>query len=232
MTRTRRATADDVLGVPLFRRFSGDDLERLAEVSQVRRWTAGERLFSEGDPSDHLLAVATGRVMVFKITPAGHHLILEIFGPGDPVGAVAVYEERPYPATAVALEDTETVAVPRGAFFRLLDEHPTLVRGLLAALTRRLVELTVRLSELTGGPVEARIARLFLKLASDLGEATEDGVHIPLSLSRQELADLTGTTIETCIRVMSRWGKQGVVRTEDEGFTVLDPGKLKELAAK
>lgn len=222
---------EDVRRAPLFRRFDAEDLERLAAVATVRRWPEGATLFDEGDPADCFLVVTAGRIKVFKVTPEGRHLILEIFGPGDPVGAVAVYEERPYPATAEAMEDAEAVAVPRRDFFRLLDSHPTLVRGLLVAMTRRLVELTVRLAELTGGRVETRIARLFLKLADDLGRPSSDGTFIPFSLSRQELADLTGTSIETCIRIMSRWGKEGVVRTGKQGFTVLDRGVLEELAA-
>ena len=91
-----------------------------------------------------------------------------------------------------------------------------MVRGLLLGLTHRLVELTNRLTELTGGRVESRFARLFLKLAQDLGRPAPKGTFIPLPLSRQELADMTGTTIETCIRIMSRWGKDDIVPTEKD----------------
>lgn len=230
MSTSRRASEEDLQRAPLLRRLAAEDRRRLAEVARVHCWQPGEVLFREGDPADHLLVVTRGRVKVFKVTPAGRHLILEIFGPGDPVGAVAVYEERPYPAEAEALEEAEAVAVPSDALFHLLDSHPSLVRGLLTAMTHRLVELTIRLSELTGGKVESRVARLFLKLADDLGRPAGDGTFIPLSLSRQELADLIGTTIETCIRIMSRWGKNGVVRTEDDGFTVIDRATLQELA--
>jgi CRP/FNR family transcriptional regulator len=232
MPETRRVRVDDLLRVPLLRRLGVEDRERLAEVALLRRWPRGSFVFHEGDPSDHFLVLAEGRVKVFKVTPAGRHLILEIFGPGDPLGTVAVYEERPYPATAEVLEDAELVAVPRAAFFALLDSRPTLVRGLLLAMTHRLVELTTRLAELTGGRIETRIARLLLKLADDLGQPGDGGTFIPLSLSRQELADLIGTTIETCIRIMSRLGKEGVVRTGRDGFTILDRAALEELAAE
>ena len=164
------------------------------------------------------------------MTPTGKDVIIEILGAGDPLGAVAVYEGRPYPASAVAIEDTTCVLVPRDAFFALLEQHPTLVRGLLAGLTLRLVDLTNRLAELTGGRVEPRFARLFLKLAEEQGRKERDGVFVPVPLTRQELADMTGTTIETCIRIMSRWGKQGVVRTEKDGFVVLDTPELETLA--
>lgn len=231
MPDTRQATIEDVRRAPLFQRFGAADLERLSTVSTVRHWPPGATLFHEGEPADNFLVVTAGRIKVFKVTPDGRYLILEIFGPGDPVGAVAVYEERAYPATAEALEDAEALAVPRHDFFRLLDSHPTLVRALLLAMTRRLVELTLRLTELTGSRVETRIARLFLKLADDLGRPDDGGVFIPLSLSRREVADLTGTSIETCIRIMSRWGKERVVRTGKEGFTVLDREALQDLAA-
>ena len=164
---------------------------------------------------------------VFKTTPRGTDVILEIFGPGDSVGAVAVYESRPYPATAVTLEPTSCILIPRQAFFSLLETHPSMVRGLLVGLTHRLVELTNRLTELSGGRVEGRLARFFLKLAQDIGQPRAGGVFIALTLSRQELADMIGTTIETSIRIMSRWGKDDVVRTEKDGFLVVIASRSK-----
>src|ERR1051326_1840805 len=122
--------------------------------------------------------------------------------------------ERPVPAGASPLEASTCVVSPRAAFFRLLETTPSLVRGLLLGLTTRLVELTNRLAELTSGRLEGRFARLFLKLAREMGRSERGGTFIPLPLSRQELADMSGTTIETCIRIMSRWNKDAVVRTE------------------
>ncbi len=130
--------------------------------------------------------IARGRAKVFKMTPAGKDLILEIFGPGDPLGAVAVYESRPYPASAMAMEDTVCLLNRRQDFFGLLERHPTLVKSLLLALTQRLMELTNRLAELTGGQVEPRFARLFLKLADQMGTPAPGGLFIPLPLSRRE----------------------------------------------
>jgi CRP/FNR family transcriptional regulator len=163
--------------------------------------------------------------------PSGKDLILEVFGPGDPLGAVALYMDRPFPATAAALEDTTCVVIPRATFFRLLETNPSLVRGLLLGLTTRLVELTNRLAELSVGRIEGRFARLFVKLAREMGRADRGGTFIPLPLSRQELADMTGTTIETCIRIMSRWNKDSVVRTERDGFVVIDRTALERLTS-
>ena len=215
----------------MFKRLNQDDRSHFAGVSRLKTYAKGERIFGEGEPSEFFSVVVSGRVKIVKMTPAGKDVILEIFGTGDPFGAVAAYEGRPFPASAIALEDTVCLLTPRQAFFSLLEQHPSLVRGLLFGLTQRLVELTNRLAELTGGRVEARIARLFLKLSENIGRPVQGGITIPMALSRQELADLTGTTIETCIRIMSRWGKDDIVRTEKDGFVLVDKTALEELAA-
>lgn len=217
-------------GTPVFRKLSPEDRTRVAERSTIRQFRRGDLIFSEGEPSEQFYVVTSGRVKVFKTTPSGKDVILEIFGVGDPLGAVAVYEGWPFPASAVALEDTTCVTIPRRDFFELLEHYPSLVRGLLLGLTQRLVELTNRLAELTGGRVEPRFARLFLKLANEIGRNEREGVFIPMALSRQELADMTGTTIETAIRIMSRWGKQDVVRTEKDGFVIRNRQELETLS--
>ncbi len=216
--------------IALFRRVIPEDRERLANVSHLRQYERGDLVFDEGDPSDFFFIVVTGRVKVFKRAPNGHDRILEIFGPGGLLGAVAAYEARPYPACAGAIEPTTCLLTPRPAFFALLEERPSLVRGLLGSLSIRLMELTARLAELTGGRVESRFARLFLKLGSQMGRPDRGGVFVPMALSRQELADLTGTTIETCIRIMSRWGKDNVLLTDKDGFVILDTAALEALA--
>ena len=120
--------------------------------------------------------------------------------------------------------------VPRSELFALLEEHPAVVRGFLSGMARRIVELTQRIPEVAGGRVETRFALLFLKLSDNLGRPEGEATFIPLPLSRQDLADLTGTTLETSIRVMSRWGKEGVVFTAPDGFRIGDREFLDRLA--
>lgn len=215
--------------IPMFRGLSEPDLARLASHVRVLEISRGDVVFTAGDPADQLYFVATGRVKVFRMAPDGDELILCVFGAGDPLGVVAVYEGRPFPASATALERSTCLVIDRAAFFALLERSPTLVRGLLLGLTRRLVELTGRLGDLTGGRVEQRLARVFLKLAAEIGRPGRTGIVIPIRLTRQELADLTGTTVETAIRIMSRWGKQRLLRTDPDGFVVLDADALGRL---
>lgn len=218
-------------GIPMFRRLGPEDRVQLAAVSSLVDFDRGQEIFAEGDPARWLYVALDGHVKIAKLTPAGREVILEIFGPGDPIGAVAVYEGKTFPASARALEPVRCLRTPRDAFFRLLAERPTLLAGLLGGLTLRLMELTDRLVELSGARVEERMARLLLKQAAELGRPERGGLFLPLHLTRQELADLAGTTLETAIRIMSRWGKRRLVVTEPDGFLILDGAALESLAS-
>jgi CRP-like cAMP-binding protein len=142
---------------PIFSRLSPADRRTIAEVSRVQQFERGQTIFEQEAPSDAFYAIASGRVKIFKMMPSGRDVILEVFGPGDPLGAVAVYMDRPFPASAMALEDTTCVIIPRQAFFRLIESNPSLVRGLLLGMTTRLVELTNRLAEADRRPHRAAL---------------------------------------------------------------------------
>jgi CRP-like cAMP-binding protein len=230
----RAATAgpsDDLLRkLPLLRRVAAEDRVRIAQVGRLKAYDRGARIFAEGDDANVFVLIVEGRVKIFKATPAGKEIILEIFGAGDPLGAVAVYEGSAFPASAMALEPTTTLQISRDDFCRLLEQHPPLVRGLMSSLTLRVAELTRRLAEMAGTRIETRFARLLLKLAHEVGRPAEGGTFVPVPLTRQELADFTGTTIETAIRIMSRWQKDDVVRTQKDGFLLVDRRVLDDLA--
>ena len=220
-----------LLEVVLYRQLSEEDRQHLAAAATVERYDKGEAVFREGDPAEDFFTLARGRVKVYKVMPNGRVVILEILGPSDPVGAVAAYEELEYPATAEAIEETLCIRIPKDPFFELLVSRPSLARGLLRAMTHRIVVLANRFADHTVGKVETRFARLFLKLAGQMGQVSEEGIFIPMTLTRQELADLMGTTVETSIRIMSRWGKDDLVQTDKRGFRVIDREALERLAA-
>jgi len=195
---------------------------------RVKSYAEGETIFREGDDALWFHFVLGGRVKIVKAAAAGRDVILEIFGPGDPVGAIAAYEERAFPATAVALESSTLLSVPRQEFFALLAANPILARGLLLGLTRRMIELTRKLAE-RSSRVEYRAARLFLTLAERVGRKEGAGVRIPMPLSRQEIADMVGMTQETAIRIMSRWNKEEILLTDEAGFLIPDRRRLEAI---
>lgn len=216
--------------IPLLSALRPDDREALAPLCRMRGFEKGETIFREGDPADRIHFVVLGRVKIVKAA-GGRDVILEILGPGEPVGTVAVFERRPFPASAVTLEGTSILSIPEREFFQLLETRPEMMRRLLAGLTYRLIMVNKRLADMTGS-AEYRAARLFLTLGDRVGTPRDDGLFIPLALSRQEIADLIGTTLETAIRLMSRWQKDGIIVTEKTGFVIPDVKGLRELTAE
>ena len=214
--------------IPLFQALKPAEREALRPLVRITPYEEGEVIFREGDAGLTFHFILGGRVKVQKAAADGRDLILEIFGPGDPVGAVAAYEERPFPATAVAMEASSLLSLPRQDFFAILAANPLLARGLLVGLTRRMIELTRRLSE-RSSRAEYRVARVILTLADRVGRMEKGVLVVPVVLSRQEIADMVGTTQETAIRIMSRWGKDGLLETTDSGFTIPRRAALEEI---
>lgn len=215
--------------IPTLASLKAEDRAALTPLCELNAYEKGEQIFAEGDAAERIHFLFVGKVKIVKAS-RDRDLILEILGPGEPVGAVAVFERRPFPATAVALEPSGVLSIPERPFFELIESRPEITRCLLAGLTLRLMALNRRLADMTGS-VEYRAARLFATLAERIGEKQTGGaVFLPLPLSRQEIADLVGTTIETAIRVMSRWQKDGIVETDKTGFWIRDPRTLAAMA--
>jgi CRP/FNR family transcriptional regulator len=210
--------------IPILSSLSPEDRLALEPLCELRAYEKGATIFGEGDPAEDIHFLFLGRVKIVKAA-GDRDVILEILGPGEPVGTVAVFERRPFPAAAVALEPSGVITIPSRQFFSLIEKRPEITRRLLAGLTLRLMSLNRRLADMTGS-VERRIARLLTTLAERLGQKTGRGIFIPVALSRQDIADLVGTTVETAIRVMSRWQKEGVVETDKKGFWIPDPAAL------
>jgi CRP-like cAMP-binding protein len=214
--------------IPILATLKAEDRAALSPLCELQAYEKGARIFEEGEPAEKIYFLFVGRVKIVKYTPY-RDLILEILGPGEPVGTVAAFERRPFPATAVAIEACGVVSIPEHEFFALIERRPEITRRLLAGLTLRLMILNKRLADMTGS-VEYRMARLFTTLAERMGQERGEGIFIPLAVSRQEIADLAGTTIETAIRVMSRWQKEGIVETEKTGFLLRNRAALGEIA--
>jgi CRP/FNR family transcriptional regulator len=196
--------------VPMFRGLSEADQRRVASLASIRELRRGEPLWHEGDPAETLTVILRGRVKIVRHAEAGD-VILEIFGEGEPVGAIAVYNCIPYPASAVCLEPVSVLLLPRRDYFELLDRNPDFARAIIRELTRLTLALTRKLEDMRGQRVDVRIAQLFLTLAQRMGHETEEGIVLPIQLSRQEVADLVGTTVESAIRTLSRWGREKVL---------------------
>jgi CRP-like cAMP-binding protein len=214
--------------IPLLASIRPAERALLEPMCRLRRYEKGETIFEEGAPADRIHFVVEGRVKIVKATGT-RELILEILGAGEPVGAVAAFERRSFPAAAAAIEPSTLLSIPEREFFSLIEAKPEMIRAMLSGLTMRLMMLNKRMADMTGA-VEVRSARLFLTLAERMGTRREEATFIPMPLSRQELADLVGTTLETTIRLMSRWQKEEIVLTEPAGFVIPDVQVLRALS--
>jgi len=188
----------------------------------------GARAFSEGQPSTAVWAVREGLVHIVKSGPAGREIVLEIIAPGELFGAVVALEDRPYPASAIAAEPSTVWSLSSALVREICQRHPTLRSAILAQVTSRLRSAHERLQSVALEPVEQRLARMLLALAGKIGQR-RDGVTV-LSVTRQELADMVGTTVETTIRITSKWQRAGIVSSGRNELGLTDAAALRALA--
>ena len=206
----------------IFSGLNDGDLDALSRLAVSHSFNAGEFVFWEGDAPAHFYVVTSGRVKVLKHSSLGKEFVVAFFGPGDVFGEVAVFEERPYPASAQAISDTEVLGIGRDRFLAFLSGHPEVALRIINMLGGRLRDAQNRLNALAGERAEQRVARTLLMLSSKLGQS--------LPFTRQEIADMSGTTIETTIRVMSRMKRGEIIRSRRGRTDILDETRLKLLS--
>jgi len=220
-------------GNPVFSGIPARELDSLAAVALQEAHRARASIFMEGDASRWFYLVRSGHVKIMRHSRTGKDVVLELLGPGEIFGGVAVIEKRPYPASAQATEPTVVLKIPADAMIALAERHPTVIKEMALMIGRRLRASHDSITSLAVDPVEARLAATLLRLAKREGVRSDQGVTLPFHLTRQSLADMTGTTVETAIRILSRWlldgllGEPGdrLVLTDWEGLGALAEGE-------
>jgi len=216
-------TREEILKQSLiFSALSEDEVAELGELAIQRRYKPGEYVFWEGDAPEWFCIVAEGRIKVLKHSSQGKDFIIAFFEPGEMFGEVAVFEDKPYPASAQAAIETTVLGIKRKDLLSFLSGRPQVALRIIGILGGRLRDAQSRLSDLAGERVEQRLARTLLMLSSKLGSS--------LPFTRQEIADMTGTTIETTIRFMSRLREGGIIRSVRGRTIILDETKLRLLS--
>jgi CRP-like cAMP-binding protein len=192
----------------------------------LRRFDRETRLVHEGDPADTYYLLVEGQVKILQTSAEGFEVILHILGPGDLVGALPNLTDGTYPASAVALSNVVAYAIASQAFDALLEEHTRLAVNLLRFAAERLRASHARLREMATERVERRIARTLGRLASQIGRRTPEGITLGTPLSRQDLAEMCGTTLFTVSRTLKQWERDGILRAGREQVTILDTHAL------
>lgn len=206
----------------IFSSLNDDELGELANLATERSFAPNESIFWDGDTPEWFYIVAEGKVKILKYSSSGREFIIAFFGPGEMFGEVAVLENKPYPASAQAVAETKVVGIRREDFLSFLANRPQVALKIINVLGGRLRDAQSRLRDLAGERVEQRLASVLLMLSAKLG--------LTLPFTRQEIADMTGTTTETAIRVMSHLKDRGIIRSVRGKVIILNEEKLRLLS--
>lgn len=204
----------------IFSILGDDELESISLLFEVLHFNKNEYIFIEGEPSDWIYVASEKSVKMVKHSAEYKDMILEIKVPGDIFCCSAVADKRPYPESALAMDDTSLIRISRKNFSNIIDQHPSIRNALTKYISEKLRAAHDMLQNITTERVSIRIGKLLLRL-SEKAETEDSGYRrIDLPLTRQEIAEMVGTTRESCVRSMSEFQKQGIVITARDKILV------------
>ncbi len=221
---------DELVGCALFEGLDREACSRILACGNVRRVRRREIFVHQGEPSQNLFLCSAGRVKITQVSEEGAEIILRVITPGQIFGGFGVLIETPCPATAEALEASSAVAWSIRQLEELFERFPRLTANLMRILAHRLREVESRLRELSTERVSQRVARTLLRLARLAGRRVEQGVLLDLKLSREELAQMSGTTLFTVSRLLSEWQHRDLVGSRRGRLVILNTHGLVALA--
>lgn len=216
--------------IMLFKNLSPGELNLVSAAAQTRSIAAGEFFFFQGDPADKIYVLVSGRVKINQVTADGQQVLLRVAGPWTLMGAVALSPTDEYPATAEAVDACQALYWKKVDMMNLVRQVPQLALNAIAFMAEHVQEFQDRYRELATQRVERRLARTVLRLARQTGRKVPEGVLIDMPLSRQDLAEMTGTTLYTVSRTLSQWEAQGLVLAGREKITIRFPHGLVAIA--
>jgi len=214
----------------LFSGVSASDLEVLAELAVNRQFLRQGTIFWEGKEAQGFYLLVTGLVKLVKSSPDGKEFIIRLVQPGETFGEAVVFADSPYPATAVAMEDCQTLFFPKKSFLHHLAESPALARNMLATLSRLLYHLTRQLEDMSLKEVSARLARYLLEKCQETHGRITAGLTFELPTTKTHLAAYLGTISETLSRTLARFKSSGAIEVDKGKITINDPALLQNMA--
>jgi len=218
---------EHIAAIHLFKDLPEKHLHDLAMIVVEQVFRKGQLVFSEGDAATGFYVVIDGRVKIFKLSMEGKEQILHIFGPGAPIGEVAVFEGKRFPAHAESLEDGRLFFFPANAFLRLVEKNPSIALHMLAVLSQRLRHFAGLIDDLSLKEVPARLAAYLLYLS----ESQKGANNLSMDISKGQLSSLLGTIPETLSRILTKMSNAGLIRSEGlRGIEILDRPGLQDLA--
>lgn len=216
--------------IGFFQGLSPSDLRQTAEAAHRKRLKRGRFFFHQDEEAETFFLVLEGRVKLLQDTPEGQQVLIRLIGPGEMFGGVAMLGESDYPVSAQVAEDCTALAWTRKEISWLLERYPKIARNVLKHMAGRLREIQDRYRELATERVERRVARALLRLVRVAGRKTDRGVLIDMRVSRQDLAEMSGTTLYTVSRLLGAWEKGDLIEGGRMRLLIRNPHGLVSIA--
>jgi CRP/FNR family transcriptional regulator, nitrogen oxide reductase regulator len=215
-----------LVGLPPFRRLERTQIREILDQAVSRRAEEGVTVFSEGMHADQFYLLLDGYIRVVKSTPGGEQIIAMHIAPGQLFGIAPALGRDTYPATAIAAAETVALSWPVRVWSDFTSKYDGFATETYKVVGERMGELHSQLMELATQAVEQRLAAALLRMANQSGRKVENGIEIAFPVTRQNISDMTGTTLHTVSRLLSAWQKQGILESTRRHIVVTDPHRL------
>jgi len=226
MTATRTLDPTLLDAVDVFAGLEGKARERALAAAQWIKLAPGQQAFRQDEEAEAFYVLSVGRLKVSQLTPEGQEVIIRYIGPKEMFGCIAVCGGLTYPGTATAVVDSWALAWSRRSIGELAQDYPKIALNAMRTMGGRMKDTHARLREMQTERVERRIAHAIARLVAQAGRRVENGILIDFPVSRQDIAEMTGTTLHTVSRTLSAWQERGVVELGRQKLTVVDPHGL------
>ncbi|VAW40003.1 hypothetical protein MNBD_CHLOROFLEXI01-2283 [hydrothermal vent metagenome] len=230
MSVSIKDTFEIVMRSPLFQNLEPSICSEIIDAARPFHVASGEYYFHQGEPATSFYILVKGQVKLTQITPEGHQIIIKILGPGDGMGIIVALSGMDYLVAAEVVEDSLALGWNREVIRELMLRYPQLALNSMELIARRFAALQARLHEMATRRVEQRVARALLQLVRQFGEKSDEGVLINMPLSRQDLAEMTGTNLYQTSRILSKWEQAGYVQTNRKRVILREPHQLVTIA--
>ena len=208
--------------VPPFSRLTNLQIREILHHATTRRCTAGVTVFGEGEKADRFYMLLDGYIRVLRITPAGDQVISLHIPSGQLFGIARALGRDTYPATAVTASEAIILSWPTTLWDHFVREYEGFSSETYKVVGQRMGEMNMRVVEMATQQVEQRVANTLLRLVDQTGRKVKDGVEVDFSITRQDLSEMTATTLHTISRLLSAWEKKGLVKSRRKHIVVSD----------
>ena len=219
-------------GLPPFGGMSRAALIDFVAKAKSARIEKGSQIFGQGEPADHFFLLLDGYVRVVKITPGGEQIIVRYIAPGELLGIANAIGRDTYPANAIATDECIVLSWPGSIWQSTVEQYPDFATNTYRMIGDRLQDAHERIIEMATERVEQRVAHALMKLIGQSGKKTEEGILIDFPISRQDISEMTGTTLHTVSRLLSAWEQDGVVKSGRQRVMVTNGDELSLLAER